>query len=76
MKNTPPTIEERQAGCKKYNGVLPSKSLQEIEKETGLPYTFIYRTMNGQFKRWEKEKHGVVLSAAEKVLKKMGLKFI
>jgi len=61
-------IEKLQAECRSINKRLPSKALKEIEETTGIPYMFVYRTMNGDFKLKFDERHERVLNAARDIL--------
>jgi len=67
--------EQNQDRCRKVGKALPSGALKEIAENAGVNYSFAYRVMNGNFKRFKFE-HKYVLRCAKKWLTINGIKLI
>jgi len=67
--------EQNQDRCRKVGKALPAGALKEIADLLKVNYSFAYRVMNGNFKRFT-PKHSKVLKRAEKWLTINGIKLI
>jgi uncharacterized protein YhaN len=70
------TIEQRQKECATVNAALPANSIETIVENLTKKghdwanYSFVFRTLNGHFKKWMDEKHGEVISEAKRIIRK------
>lgn len=61
--------------CEQVRKALPSGGITRIMEDTGYSYDVVYRTMNGNVRKW-KPKHTEILKSGRKLLRKSGVKLV